>query len=230
MRVLLDMDGVIAEFGGGAQKYILDNHERLGIQKEHAERIYATEATCWSMFKYDWDLSFEQFDNIVRLATEEGFWATLEPIEGTLEGVEQILAAGHEIHVVSTPWGKVGDDCWWACANQKTEWLAKHGVRANTIRFGDVHKLDPDLHVAIDDKISTCVDFAAVGRYSICHARLHNSQLHNADEWQSALGKYGALGETVMAGIVRAPWEDIPGLVDSAHDKLIADIESDGTL
>ena len=50
-----------------------------------------------------------------------GFWARLQPIEGAIEGVRQLMAAGHQVRFCSSPWIPHA-----TCEAEKRQWLERY--------------------------------------------------------------------------------------------------------
>lgn len=211
MRILLDMDNCIAEFSEGIQSWIA-THADLPLA--HRLSIKETPVSDWNMYRVDWNLKFSQFDSFVREATRDyDFWFNLNPVPGSLEGVRRIHEMGHEIHVVTNPWGEYDDECWRECSYQKMRWLAEYEIPVRSVRFGHEHKLDADLALCIDDHIVNVVEFAATGRRAVCHSRLSNDPSLHSETWTEKIGNRDE--EDIMSRIVRLTWDDIPGYVRS---------------
>lgn len=211
-KILLDLDGVVADFSAGIQAWIAQNgQDRLGLTQEQTDHIRDTPSTCWSFYRNDWGIAFSKFDRAVRLATDQGFWSTLSPIEGSLEIVQWLANNGHEIHVVTNPWGQDDqngrDACFRQTAIQKLGWLSYHGIPASTVRFGHRHKLDEDLDTCIEDRIENLVEFAATGRPAICHARPWNDPIEHAEAWDSAIGNRDE--QQIQSLIRRVNWDQM---------------------
>jgi hypothetical protein len=209
-NILLDMDGVIANFSEGIQGWIVANGEqRMGLSEDQIAHIRAHPSTCWSMYRVDWGLDFTQFDKAVRMATDEGMWVGLDPIDNSLDVVDALHLAGHEIHVVSTPWGSgVGDPTFHNCAIQKMSWLGMYAVPAVSARFGHQFKQSEDLKICIEDRIENVVDFARTGRPVVCHARPWNDPVVHADVWAGQMA-----GEDLWPLIIRTDWAGVSDAV-----------------
>lgn len=215
-RILLDMDGVVANFSDGIREWIgrFGGHE-LGLPDEVCQTVRETPATCWSFYRIDWPLDFKTFDKAVRIATDRGFWLALDSMDDSLERVNEIHDAGHEIHVVSNPWGKKDEgrgSCYYKCISQKAGWVALRELPVNSIRFGHAHKLDPDLHLCIEDHIINLVEWSATGRQAICVNRPWNNLTNHQEAWLESIGNRDE--RDILSRITFADWDAIPGLVE----------------
>lgn len=96
MRILLDLDGVVADFWGPVLR---EHNARSG------ERLAISDITDWAFpLEHIWK--------------EPGFFDALPPLPGALVGIERILEQGHEIAIVSAGKGE-------ALAG-KSRWLERH--------------------------------------------------------------------------------------------------------
>lgn len=82
MRILLDCDGVLADFGGG----LLDILGGRPLVYDFISELPAALAA-----------------DVRKRCNDPGFWRTLEPIEGAIEGVATLREFA-EVYVVSSPW------------------------------------------------------------------------------------------------------------------------------
>lgn len=147
MKVALDMDEVIVDFVGGL----------LG----------AINAECGSDLRYEnvtrWDMS-PLLDPVLGrswwgwLAERADIWSGFAPVDGALEGIDALKAAGHTIEVVTAK-----PD--WA---RHTVWgfLAAHRPRVDAVVIVDgTPKHDAsDAWLLIDDNADNCTGWAASGR------------------------------------------------------------------
>lgn len=149
-RVLLDCDGVLADYTGQCSREL---KRKFGITLD-AEDL----AT--------WDFS-KQLAPVVRAYLEEiqkgaEFWEDIDRIEGADAAVTAIQLSGHEIHVVTSP----HFDCiGWAWSRRK--WLKRHfGIKPENVTItqskflvgGDVFVDDKPEHVTAWVKERTARD------------------------------------------------------------------------
>lgn len=107
-RVLVDMDGVIANWG--KQWDIELEAMDLGPQfPRHAEQ---------TSFNLKENLSDEDAAIVDEIMACEGFYAELEEIEGAFIALRQILRMGHDVRIVTSPW--ISNP---TCASDKINWV-----------------------------------------------------------------------------------------------------------
>lgn len=111
MIILVDLDGVMADWGAN-----YDKHLNLNPKLAHIPRTAN-------------QLSFGIMDNlppddrqgILDIMNKERFYAELEPIPGSVEAVRQMVEDGHTVFIVTSPWiGNV------SCLQDKQDWVEKH--------------------------------------------------------------------------------------------------------
>lgn len=112
MRVLVDLDGVVADWGAGYD-YLADN---LGLHA-HGGVPYSQRPT--------WDLNAGLTDE-GRAINETimnwcGFYQDLPLIPGALPAIKALEAVGHDIWFVSTPFLTHE-----TCASEKMQWVQEH--------------------------------------------------------------------------------------------------------
>jgi len=112
MRILVDMDAVIAHWG--------DEFDRcLDAFLEEAAGIPRTKDQA------DWDLTLGRTARekviIKAIMQEAGFYERLKPIPGAKAALKGALKAGHDVRIVSSPY--VSNP---TCASDKLNWLVKH--------------------------------------------------------------------------------------------------------
>jgi len=110
--ILVDMDGVIADWGR-AYSESLDafGHEAKEIPRHHQQTTFNLHA----------GRSDRELEIIEQVMIETGFYFRLEPIEGAIEALNQMLDYGHDVRIVTSPW--VAN---LTCASDKINWIAKH--------------------------------------------------------------------------------------------------------
>lgn len=112
MRVLVDMDDVVAEWGAGYDQ-LLDEHGDVaaGIPRRGDRK--------------DWDLrtgrSAAERKIIEQVMQEPGFYRFLRAVPGARTALRQIRDAGHDIRFVSAPY--ISNP---TCASDKIAWIARH--------------------------------------------------------------------------------------------------------
>lgn len=112
MRVLVDMDGVIADWGH-AYGESLDRFgdAAAGIPRHKDQRSFNLHAG-----RTDHEKAL-----IDAVMVEEGFYSRLEPIAGAKGALKAMLKAGHDVRIVTSPW--VSNP---TCASDKLNWVVKH--------------------------------------------------------------------------------------------------------
>lgn len=105
MRILLDCDGVLADFVGP-------------VLRESGAVLRPEDIDRWDLFSLMQPDVRERAFEILR---KPEFWRAQPLIPGAAEGVEQLRAGGHEIYFVTSPW----KDCaGWGKARRA--WLEEH--------------------------------------------------------------------------------------------------------
>ncbi|MDI6736949.1 MAG: 5'-3'-deoxyribonucleotidase [Nanoarchaeota archaeon] len=111
MKVLVDMDDVIADYEGGFVKKWRELYPgRISIQVE--------QRTTWGLEK-QYPAEFK--DDIMAVFTSKGFIAALEPIAGGLEALAEMKSKGHDVFICSSPM-----KIYKHCVVEKYEWIDMH--------------------------------------------------------------------------------------------------------
>ena len=96
MRILVDMDDTIEQL---LQAWIRGANEKYGRDTKYED------ALSWDVSKAFPGLTFEQ---VYSIPLEPGFWKTVEPIPGAAEALQRLMAAEHEVYIVTaTPYESV---------------------------------------------------------------------------------------------------------------------------
>lgn len=143
-RVLLDVDGVLADFIGGILPML---NEMLGTdyQREHITQF----DFCASLgLRPDVGAAVKR-----RIGAARGLAATLEVLPGAIEGVGRLSAIA-EIYVVTSPWNS--NETW---VFEREQWLLKNfGIGHNRVVHASAkHLIVGDM--LVDDKTSTLVSW-----------------------------------------------------------------------
>ena len=112
MRILVDMDGVIADWGH-AYGQSLDAHgEAAALIPRHADQ---------RSFNLNEGRTDAEKAIIAEVMVQKGFYSRLRPIPGAKAALKAMLKAGHDVRIVTSPW--VSNP---TCASDKLNWVAKH--------------------------------------------------------------------------------------------------------
>jgi len=134
--VLVDMDGVLADFDGATETFLRDNHPHIPIvvRKEFYFRD-----------NYD-DEAHRAIIN--KLQSSRSFFRNLPQIPGALEGWQRIVDLGYEPRICSSP---LHTNEW--CKDEKLAWidhyLGRHAMKTACITS---HKEECDGIALIDDR------------------------------------------------------------------------------
>lgn len=130
MDILIDVDGVVADFVGGLLDAINSS-------------LKATDITVYWMFEL---LSPEERKQATSIMSEPSFWRCLRPIDRAIEGVEKLREAGHSILWATHPWS-----CCRGWCDARRDWLYQHfAADDDEILFGSAkYRIAGD--VLIDD-------------------------------------------------------------------------------
>ena len=137
MRILVDQDGVIANWGA--------EWDRHAIQYSHLGLPLTPDQIS---FDLTLGLTEEGKNAVMSIMEHPGFYADLEPFEGAAEALNTMLEEGHEVFIVTSPW--VSNT---TCASDKLRWVEKHigkGWAKRTVITGDKTVVLGD--ILIDDK------------------------------------------------------------------------------
>jgi len=111
-RILIDMDGVIADWGR-AYGDALDTfgEDASGIPRHADQRSF--------------DLTAGRTERekaiIGAVMIQPGFYSRLEPIPGAREALKQMVKDGHDVRIVTSPWASNP-----TCASDKLNWIIRH--------------------------------------------------------------------------------------------------------
>jgi 5'-nucleotidase len=133
MLILLDMDGVLADFEQGFLDAWARKHpDQPTVAPEQRRNFYI-----------DDDYPEHCRPLVEKIFTAQGFYAGLPPIPGALQGVREMLEAGHDVSICTAPHSFVR-----YCVPEKYEWVERHlgsefvrrviVTKDKTLVFGDV--------------------------------------------------------------------------------------------
>jgi 5'(3')-deoxyribonucleotidase len=168
LRVLLDVDGVLADF---VKSYLRLVYEVTGRWYEHH---HVTEFNLGNALGLTADEASEVNKGIV-----QGWCSEIEPLTGAIEGVGALSYLA-DVYVVTSPWNKC--PTW---TYEREQWLARHfGIPHAKVLHGSAkHLVRGD--VLVDDKTETCVKWQAEHPCSSCV--LWKSPWNSRDAWAGVL-------------------------------------------
>lgn len=112
MRILCDMDGVIADWGNTWDELLETYGEAGAAIPRHAQQV---------TFNLNEGRTPAERQIIAEIMGFPGFYSQLRPIPGARTALRQILKAGHDVRLVTAPW--VSNP---TCASDKLNWVAKN--------------------------------------------------------------------------------------------------------
>lgn len=177
--VLVDMDGVIADWGREWDRSLeAFGPDAAGIAR-HAQQT--------SFNLHDGCTEYES-RIVSALMDQPSYYARLEPIEGALDALQAMLDAGHDVFIVTSPW--VTNP---TCASDKLAWIVRHlGVEwakrvvitsDKTLVYGDV---------LVDDKPVVTGAFAPAWQHIIFDQPYNRDiaprrRLHAWSDWKAVI-------------------------------------------
>lgn len=108
MLVLVDQDGVLADFDAGVNAVLAQRYPRLPIIKPAARRS----------FRIRDEYPGEYLEEIKEIQASQGFILGLRPMPGALEAMNDMLAAGHDVRICTAPLTRFTN-----CVAEKFQWV-----------------------------------------------------------------------------------------------------------
>lgn len=139
MLILLDQDGVLADFERGF---------RDAWAAHYGDRMPALAPSARKSFRLTDDYPPHLADAVRSIYEAQGFYRNLPPMPGALAGVRALLEEGHDVRICTSPL-----TAWRNCVPEKYEWVEQH-LGADFLQRLIVTK-DKTLvrgHVLVDDK------------------------------------------------------------------------------
>lgn len=111
MLILIDQDGVLADFAGGFERaWRASGQAHPAIPLQQRRSFYLRE-----------DYPAALRETVEAIYTTPGFFRELSPIAGAVEAVHALLAQGHQIGICTSPL-----DQYRHCVTEKYEWVERH--------------------------------------------------------------------------------------------------------
>lgn len=107
--LLIDQDGVLADFDAGV---------RTAWRQRYGEAAPLTQRRHFYLRD---DMAAQHHARLHALYTTAGFFAALPPMPGALAAMQNLLAAGHDVRICTSP---IND--YRHCVTEKLQWVAAH--------------------------------------------------------------------------------------------------------
>lgn len=137
MIVLVDLDGVVADWGWGYNEWL--GHYELAEFGPYESR------PTWNLTEGMDEIQKKRHANLMN---QVGFYASLPVVEHAREGIAALREEGHTVYFVSTPYLSNP-----TCASEKLDWVRRHfgsTMQKNTILTTDKTLVMGE--ILIDDK------------------------------------------------------------------------------
>lgn len=135
--ILVDMDGVLADFDGATEQFLLQKHPDVEVIRNREHFYYKSSYS-----------SLAHQAIISELHASQDFFRLLPVIDGALEGWQQIIDLGYEPRICSSP---LSSNQW--CREEKLLWVEQHlGKHARDTAIITKNKERHDGIALIDDR------------------------------------------------------------------------------
>lgn len=146
MRILIDMDGVIANWGATFDRYL----------DLHADGLLIPRSAYQKSFNLKEGLNAEQSAVIDLVMDIPGFYAEIDPMPGAQVALNQMLAVGHDVAIVTSPWLTnptcIADKIAWVDTHLGAGWATRLIITKDKTRIGGDILIDdkPEVEGAIE--------------------------------------------------------------------------------
>lgn len=152
MRVGIDLDGCLYDFGNSVRRY-LDS-----IGRPYGWKDNKNEPHDWNFFEY-WGMDFVEFRQVCNDGVDAGYIFSGDIRPNAVESVARIAALGHEIIIITDR--QFGSDPRNSEA-ATVEWLAQHGIEYDELVFS-ADKTCVSTDTFVEDKLANYDALTAVG-------------------------------------------------------------------
>ena len=112
MRILVDQDGVIADWGQAYNDSLDAYGEEAALIPRHEDQ---------TTFNLNEGRTKREKEIIAAIMVEPGFYSRLQPIPGAQSALKAAVRAGHDVRIVTSPWASNP-----TCASDKLNGIIKH--------------------------------------------------------------------------------------------------------
>jgi 5'-nucleotidase len=119
VRVLVDMDSTIADWGKEYDRMLDEHDEKWAGLKGIGCKIPRTKDQV--AFNLKAGMNGHQSETIDKIMNDPGFYLRLEPIPGAIEKLKEMVIQGHEVILVTSPWLTNP-----TCISDKFAWVEKY--------------------------------------------------------------------------------------------------------
>lgn len=138
LRIGLDCDNVLYPFTDGFAAVA----ERYGMKLSPQRPVLR-----WEFWR-DWGFTADQFADVFTAGAVDGsIFECVDPIPGSVAGVRRLVAAGHEVHLVTN---RTWPECDPEIRAATFRWLGAHEVPVHSVTFTD-DKTSVECDLFVDD-------------------------------------------------------------------------------
>jgi len=119
LTILVDLDNTIADWD---QQFVIRWLQQHAPADANEEQEFRNRISKRPHFELEQNLEPHQRADAIRVMQQPGFYRDLQPIEGALDALREMIQMGITVKIVTAP----HDSCISSCVSEKFEWVAHH--------------------------------------------------------------------------------------------------------